>query len=125
MGGSFLYICGGILLFAISTSILYIIGIKRRMTEEKRLTDMLINNGAVRVINYLKKHDTITADGIGYLIKEIKAKEFMSSKTAIVQDGRAFQKRIIEFMLERNYIEEAGFDKGKKTYRLAEKKRSK
>ena len=39
----------GVILFALATAILYIIGMKKKMNEEKRLFEMLLNNGAYRV----------------------------------------------------------------------------
>lgn len=119
------YLGSGILLFALATIILYIMGLKRKMTEEQRLMDMLLNNSARRVVDYLKDHDSVTMDGIGYICKDVKAKEFMASKTAIIQDGSLFQKRIVEFMLGRDLIEKCGTDKGKALYCLKKKEEKK
>ena len=46
----------GTILFAIATAILYVIGMKKKMNEEKKLFEMLLNNGAYRVVKYLKTH---------------------------------------------------------------------
>lgn len=116
-----LYTAIGILLFALATSILYIIGMKRKMTQDMRLFRMLLNNGARRTLAYLKTHDKVTAKGIGYLAQEVKAKEFMSAKKAIITDGKAFQDQLIDFMLKGNYIEECGMEKGEKLYCLPKK----
>ena len=94
----------GIILFAVATAILYIIGMKKKMNEDKRLFDMLLNNGAYRVVKYLKTHESITLKGIGHVIKDISAKEFGSSKKAVIKDGRAFQDSLLDYMLKEGYI---------------------
>lgn len=109
-----------VLMFAFITSALYIIGLRKKMTENERLKDMLLNNAALKVTKYLKDHETVTEDGIGYLIKEVKAREFHSKKTAVIRDGKDFQKELIDYMLRRNYITKSAV-KGKTYYKLSEK----
>lgn len=109
----------GVILFAIAAAILYMIGMKKKMNQDERLVEMLLNNGAYRVVKYLKSHGEITLKGIGYVIKDISAKEFGSSKKAIIQDGRAFQDRLVEYMLNNGHIVEAeGNDKRKKSEKV-------
>lgn len=119
----------GVILFAIATAILYIIGMKKKMNEEKKLFEMLLNNGAYRVVKYLKTHDNITCNGIGYVIKDISAREFGSSKKAIIKDGRAFQDSLLDYMLREGYIVSAEGNENKrksdKVYVLPEKKEEK
>lgn len=116
----------GVILFAFASAILYMIGLKKKMNEDKRLFDMLLNNGAYRVVKYLKTQESITLKGIGYVIKDISAKEFASSKKAVIKDGRAFQDTLLEYMLKEGYIVGApGNEKKKKSdkvYVLPEKK---
>ena len=88
----------GIILFALATMLLYGIGLKRKATEDKRLNDMLLNNGARRVLSYLKDHDQVTKNEIGYIIEDVKASEFHSRKTAIITDGKAFQDKLVQFV---------------------------
>lgn len=104
----------GIILFAIATVILYVIGMKKKMNEDKRLFEMLLNNGAYRVVKYLKTHGSITLKGIGYVIKDISAKEFGSSKKAVIKDGRAFQDSLLDYMLKERYIVAAPGNEKKK-----------
>ncbi|MFZ2536127.1 MAG: hypothetical protein WAX02_08025 [Methanothrix sp.] len=111
----------GVLLFAIATATLYVIGTQKKIHEDERLMDMLLNNGAMRVRKYLKENDTITADGVGYVIKNIKAKEFYSKKTAIIANGAGFQEKLIDYMLRNNYLTEDTNDKGETVYRLPPK----
>lgn len=116
----------GVMLFAIASSTLYLIGMKKRINEDERLRDMLLNNGALRVVKYLKTHESISLKGIGFVIKDISAREFGSSKKAIIKDGRAFQDSLLDYMLERGYIVQSpGNEKKKrqdKEYRLPDKK---
>ena len=88
-----------VFLFALVTAVLYAIGLRKKVTEDERLTAMLLNNAALRVLKYLKEHDTVTADGIGFLIKEVKAKEFYSKKTAVIVNGEPFRDKLIDYML--------------------------
>lgn len=119
----------GVILFAIATAILYIIGMKKKMNEEKRLFEMLLNNGAYRVVKYLKTHDNITSNGIGYVIKDISAREFGSAKKAVIKDGRAFQDTLLDYMLKEGYIVSASGNENKKkpdkVYVLPDKKEEK
>lgn len=111
-----------ILMFAVITAILYMIGLRKKVTENERLTEMLLNNAALIVVKYLKDHDTVTEDGIGYLIKEIKAREFYSKKTAVITNGKNFQKELIDYMIRRNHISKVKI-KGKTCYKLPEKEK--
>ena len=119
----------GVILFAIATAILYIIGMKKKMNEDKRLFEMLLNNGAYRVVKYLKTHDNITSNGIGYVIKDISAREFGSAKKAVIKDGRAFQDTLLDYMLKEGYIVSASDNENKKkpdkVYVLPDKKEEK
>lgn len=116
-----LYIIIGILLFAVASATLYVIGLRKKMHENENLVEMLLNNGAVRVRKYLKEHDTITADGIGYVIEDVKAREFYSKKMATIRNGADFQAQLIDYMLRRNYLTEDKNDKGETVYRLPPK----
>lgn len=111
-----------VLLFAIVTAILYMIGLRKKVTENERLLGMLLNNAALRVVKYLKEHETITADGIGYLIKEVKAREFYSKKTAVITNGADFQKQLIDYMIRNGHIAKVK-EKGKTVYTLPPKEK--
>ena len=52
----------------------------------------------------VKEHGQVTKDEIGYIIKDVKAKEFHSRKTAVISDGKAFRDELIDFMLDGGYI---------------------
>jgi hypothetical protein len=118
-----LYIIISVLLFAVATAVLYVIGLRKKMRENENLINMLLNNGTLRVKKYLKEHDTITADGIGYLIKDVKAKEFYSKKVATIKNGADFQAQLIDYMLRNNYVTEDTDSNGETVYRLPSKGR--
>ena len=59
----------------------------------------------------VKEHETITEDGIGHLVKEVKAKEFYSKKTAVITNGAEFQEKLIDYMLRRNHIQKISLDR--------------
>ena len=73
----------GILLFAISTSIVYVWGLKKSMKQTATLKEMLL-----------------TQD----LVSDIKASEFYSKKTVVVQNEIEFTNTLISFMLDKNLI---------------------
>jgi UDP-N-acetyl-D-mannosaminuronic acid transferase (WecB/TagA/CpsF family) len=113
-----LYIVISILLFAVATAVLYVIGLRKKLRENENLVNMLLNNGTLRVKKYLKDHDTITADGIGYIIKDVKAKEFYSKKVATIRNGADFQAQLIDYMLRNNYVTADTDANGETVYRL-------
>lgn len=120
-----LWIVAGIILFALATSILYIIGLKKKLQEDRELTEKLINNAALRVLDYLKQHESISADQISYIIKDIKARNFYSNKTAVIKDGKVFRYQVIQFMTENNYLIKDTDYKGRILYKLSSKKEQK
>ncbi len=112
-------------MFAVATVILYIIGLKKKMTQDDRLMDMLLNNAAHRTVTYLKEHDTISETEMGYIAQQVKAKEFLSDKVAVVADGKAFKSKLIDFMLRNNYITECGTKRGERLFCLPNKEKRK
>ncbi|WP_312352866.1 hypothetical protein [Aminipila sp.] len=94
----------GILLFAISTSILYVWGLKKSMKQTATLKEMLLTKGANKVMAYLKKNDSISKKEIQDLVSDIKASEFYSKKTVVVQNEIEFTNTLISFMLDKNLI---------------------
>ena len=85
--------------------------------------DMLLNNAAHRTVSYLKKHGTITESELAYIGQQVKAKEFMSNKVAIVADGPAFKEKLLDYMLRHNYITKCGSTKGERIYCLPDKEK--
>lgn len=113
-----LVIIMGILLFAGVTSCLYIIGLRKKMTENQRLTEMLLNNGALRVRKYLKRYGYIREEEISSVIQNVKAHEFGSRKMAMISSGVEFQEQLIEYMLDHNYLLKTKSFEGENLYYL-------
>jgi len=90
----------GILLFAISTSIVYVWGLKKSMKQTATLKEMLLTKGANKGMAYLKKNDSISKKEVS----DIKASEFYSKKTVVVQNEIEFTNTLISFMLDKNLI---------------------
>ena len=111
----------GVLMFAVATSILYIIGLRKKATQDDRLYDMLLNNAAYRVVSYLKEHEKISDVEITLISKEVKAKEFLSEKVAVIRDGEAFYDKLVDYMLRNNYVKECGQSEGKTWFCLPDK----
>ncbi|MBS7223987.1 MAG: hypothetical protein KH050_01415 [Clostridiaceae bacterium] len=104
----------GIALFAVVTAILYIWGLRKSMYQQQDLTRVLYNRCGNKVIQYLKKHETVSEEEISHLIDGVTASEFWSRKRLTVQEPRKFAGQVITFLLDQQYIEPAG----RKTYRL-------
>ena len=113
-----LVIIMGIFMFAVITAILYLIGLRKKMTENQRLTEMLLNNGALRVRKYLKKYGYIRETEIASVILNVKAHEFGSRKTAMITSGDDFQEQLIEYMLDQHYLLKTRGSDGEALYYL-------
>ena len=112
----------GILLFAIVTAILYLIGLKKKMEEEEALAKKLMNNASLKVIEYLKVNKEASLHEIETLIKDVKAKNFYSGNTALIMDSKEFKYRLLDFMVKNNYLLEKKDQNGKKVYTLKNQK---
>lgn len=111
-----------VILYAMVTAFLYMVGLKKKATEKERLTKTLFYNCSFRITRYLSEHPSITEDGIAFLIKDVKAKEFFSGKTAKVADSSEFQAHIIDYMLRNNQIQKELIN-GTTHYSLSEKEK--
>lgn len=94
----------GIILFAIATSIIYVWGLKKSIMQADTLKEIMYTKAAKRVVDYLKKNDSISKNQIQNLVCDIKASEFYSKKTVVVQDQLEFTNCLISFMLDKNLI---------------------
>nr|WP_315020850.1 hypothetical protein [uncultured Aminipila sp.] len=94
----------GIILFAIATSIIYVWGLKKSMKQADTLKEMMYTKAANKIMGYLKKNDSISRKEIQSLVCDIKASEFYSKKTVVVQDQIEFTNCLISFMLDKNLI---------------------
>lgn len=94
----------GIILFAIATSIIYVWGLKKSMKQADTLKEIMYTKAANRVMGYLKRNDGISKKQIQDLVCDIKASEFYSKKTVVIQDQLEFTNCLISFMLDKNLI---------------------
>lgn len=122
MGDSLLIIIG-ILLFALITAILYMIGLKKKMGEDQDLARKLLNNASLKVIDYLKAEEEANIGDIDRIIKGVRAKNFYSSKTAIVVDSKEFKYQLVDFMIKNGYLIQEKNSKGKTIYKLSNKEK--
>ncbi len=96
----------GIVLFALVTAVLYVWGLKKSMTQQEDLDRALLRKSAERVNRYLKAHDTIDRAEMARLAEGVRAGLFWSRSRAGVRDGKKFVPELIEYMTERQLLEE-------------------
>ena len=100
----------GILMFAVATAILYVWGLKKSMSQQDDMSLGLLNACGSRVLKYLKKHDTISVSEIARQIDGVTIKQFWSRKRLTVQNPKKFAPKVIEFLLDQQYIQSVGKD---------------
>lgn len=98
----------GVLLFAVVTAILYAWGLSKSLGEKEDLAKRLLGACGSRVVRYLKKHDTITVGEVAKQIEGVTAGQFWSRNKIKVQDAPKFSRQVIDFLLDQQYIENAG-----------------
>lgn len=98
----------GILLFAAVTVVLYLWGLRKSMTRQRDLEQILLSKCAARVVHYLKKNGTISQKEIARQIQGVKAGLFWSRSRMQVQDAAAFTGKLTRYMVEQHWLEEAG-----------------
>lgn len=103
----------GVLLFAAAGAVLYVWGLKKSLSQQEDLTRSLLSACGSRVVRYLKKHETITAEEIARQIAGVTIRRVWSRNRVKVQDAKTFAPEVIAFLLDQQYIQSAGKD----TYR--------
>ena len=91
----------GVAMFAAVTALLYVWGMKKALDQGEDMT---------RVVKHLKKHGRITEAEVGRVIAGVRVKQFWSRKSLTVQNGAEFAPRVIEFLLDQQYIRQDGPD---------------
>lgn len=109
-----------ILMFAAATSILYVWGLKKSISQKNSLLHLLNIKGKKKVIKYLKKNGQITTAQIEKEINKISAGEFYSRKKAVVADPETFSKNLVGDMKDQGILAEEMVS-GKRIYKLKEK----
>ena len=105
---STLHIALGVVLFAVATAILYVWGLRKSVTQPADLERALLHKCAGRVVKYLKKHASITADEIAKLIGNVTAGQFWSRRRVRVGDAKKFTGEVTRYLLEQQYIVSSG-----------------
>ena len=112
-----------ILVIAILTAGLYAWGLKKSVNQKQNLLAKLNQKASDKVLQYLKKNDTITLNEMTRLTKDIQVGEFHSKNRAIVSKPNDFSKELARKMIERGFLEEVTLN-GKKCYRSRSKKQT-
>lgn len=100
----------GVLLFAVAAAVLYIWGLKKSLNQQEDMTQALLHACGSRVIRYLKKQDTISKAEIARQIAGVTIRPVWSRNRVKVQDAKAFAPKVIDFLLDQQYIQSAGQD---------------
>lgn len=100
----------GVAMFAAVTALLYVWGMKKALDQGEDMTRCLLSACGSRVVKHLKKHGRITEAEVGRVIAGVRVKQFWSRKSLTVQNGAEFAPRVIEFLLDQQYIRQDGPD---------------
>ena len=98
----------GIALFAVAAAILYAWGLKKSLDQQEDLERSLMSACGSRVVKYLKKHGTVTKAEVAELIGGTTVGPFWSRQKVRVQDGKKAAGKVLDFLLDQQYIELAG-----------------
>lgn len=98
------YMLLSLLSFAVAVVILYVVGLKKEQNQQKKLTEMMLNNGAIKVVKYLKTNEKITKNEMVSIVSNVKASEFYSKKKAKVTNKREYTSSLIDYMLNKKLI---------------------
>lgn len=104
----------GVLLFAVVTAFLVLWGMRKAYFQRETLTKLLLSKCSAKVMHYLKSNDTVSEAQIRSLINGVRASEFYSRNSAVVQSDAVFAAKLVEAMLHDGLIVEAGKGKYKK-----------
>lgn len=96
----------GILLFALVTAVLYVWGLRRSMTQNMDMEQLLLRKCAGKVVKYLKKNETITQKEISRLARDVQVGLFWSRKRLRVASPGPFAQKLANYMLEQQLVEE-------------------
>lgn len=93
-----------ILLFAISTMIVYAWGIVKSQNKQKDLLSILYAKGEKKVIKELKKNKNMTKIQLQNSLRDLKASLFYSRNKIIVTDPKVFTTTLLKSMEEKDMI---------------------
>ena len=95
----------GILAFAVVIAVLYVWGLKKSYTQGADLERILLSKSAGKVVNYLKKNEEITLSQMAQLCTGVKAGQFWSRQSAMVQNPKTFAPKLAQYMVEQLLLE--------------------
>ncbi len=95
----------GIFLFAVVGAVLYVWGLKKSLNQREKLSQILYNKSANKVLSEFKKKESLSNQEIIEIIEGIKASEFYSRQKAVITDAKTYSKQLTEKMTEQNLIE--------------------
>lgn len=98
----------GIVLFAVATMILYGWGIVKQKNQTKDLMNLLFSKGQDKIKKYLKQNEYITISQVEQICENLEAKQPFSRNRAVVKDKRDYAKKLVEYMLKTNQLEQEG-----------------
>ena len=98
----------GIVLFAIATMILYGWGIVKQKNQTNDLMNLLFSKGQDKIKKYLKQHEYVTISQVEQICEGLEAKQPFSRNKAVVKDKRDYAKKLVEYMLKTNQLEQEG-----------------
>ena len=96
----------GIALFAIVTMILYGWGIVKQKNQTSDLMNLLFSKGQDKIKKYLKQHEYVTISQVEQICEGLEAKQPFSRNKAVVKDKRDYAKKLVEYMLKTNQLEQ-------------------
>ena len=98
----------GIALFAIVTMILYGWGIVKQKNQTSDLMNLLFSKGQDKIKKYLTQHEYVTISQVEQICEGLEAKQPFSRNKAVVKDKRDYAKKLVEYMLKTNQLEQEG-----------------
>ena len=98
----------GILLFAIATMIIYVWGLARQKYHEKDILKILFRYVHIKIIIYMKNHDSITQKEAERLCEGLTAKLPFSQNKAVVRDTKDFTNKLLGYMVKTGQLEKEG-----------------
>lgn len=108
----------GILLFALVTAFLYVVGLKKSMTQRQDTERLLLYKCEGKVVRYLKRNGTADKKTISKLVENVQGGLFWSRRKAKVTDPDKFSATLIDYMCSQMII----VPDGKNGYKLRKTK---
>ena len=72
------------------------------------LMNLLFSKGQDKIKKYLKQHEYVTISQVEQICEGLEAKQPFSRNKAVVKDKRDYAKKLVEYMLKTNQLEQEG-----------------